>query len=696
MSSTTPFQLPRNIDVALATLRQDDAVYRRAAINMLREAGAVARHAAIPLAEMAQHTLDPDRLEHIAFALYSIREHATPALSELITLLAQEETDSYVRTLYLGSLQAIGSKAAPARETVCVCLGATDPYLRTEAARTLGAIGNLTSAQLSQLAEVASHDDDDQVREAALVALYRVTTPDKSRLSQLDVPPEWASVVAGLAGLCDRGAVLTHASQADALTDPNPCVREAAAMVLAELGISNDFDPPEIPAAPALAQCLADPDPRVRIRAADALEWYRDELLWLTPMTIQPLLAAVNDAADSVKVTAMYVLINAASNPELAVLISLHLPQIRRLLESPSDHVRGAATGLLGALGTGASEALPDLVQLAGTPQDSEGEDDEVSLDPDHNTAFRSLRMIQACYREPQADRAFTILNNKITFAPGISFGNVAYAVAAGLSEVTDLGISPDDLESSGGQLDLDEGMRVSWSVKNQHDKPFELKLKLILDEDELSIVTEICAYGESGRGGELYYRESITVLDADAYRLERRNESPYDMGRPLFFIALNDALGRKRAQNPLDGPNTLPEVLPDLLANVFDDGSRAVVIADISTDESLRRALAALAILGKGSIACLWTESARAPDWLKARGVQQMLPGTLHVLRGKKTPPLLWAVPSDVRRELAESDDVLSGDIFGILSAPALKSWCCEMTTLVSPYFDAHVRPVD
>ena len=135
----------------------------------------------------------------------------------------------------------------------------------------------------------------------------------------------------------------------DALRDPSPGVRDAAAMALREMG------PDAKPAIPALAQMLRDPDGYLRITAAHTL----DKLGADAAASVVPLL---RDCDPRVRALAAETLRAIGPDAKAAV------PMLTESLRDPCPSVRDAAALALQEMGPEAKYAIPALAIMLADP----------------------------------------------------------------------------------------------------------------------------------------------------------------------------------------------------------------------------------------------------------------------------------------------------------------------------------------
>lgn len=192
------------------------------------------------------------------------------AWDTLVGLLDDEDPD--VQTAASDALVRGGPAAVPALVRGLDRLAARG---RTAAAFDLGRIGPDARPALPALRRHMLTDEADDVRGAAARAVGRVVRDDPAAVNELlallDVGDDAGRVAAARAvgGLSDADRRRAVGPLAALLKDPTAAVREEAAEALGNLGDD------AIPAAPALLDALADPDPRVRREVVEALESVR-------------------------------------------------------------------------------------------------------------------------------------------------------------------------------------------------------------------------------------------------------------------------------------------------------------------------------------------------------------------------------------------------------------------------------------
>jgi HEAT repeat protein len=290
------------------------------------------------------------------------------------------------------ALNTLGELAAGVADVVPVLAEAlTDknPEMRTVAARALGQIGPLARGAYPALLHSSKNDEAEAPRQAALDALARLGKPTAA-----DVPglidglkassPTYRAAVAQTLSFIGPDVKPAVPALREALKDADPRVRLYAAQSLwavnrrAEevlevyqglLRNQNDaglrsaaafslgsLEADARPAMPSLKQAVKDPDPDVRLYAAQTL-WALDH------KTIDQVLPVFREALTSSNVrhqtTAVEVL--ARIGPEARSTV----PLLRELLKSDEAELRALAAFALASIGPDAASAVEDLARLA-------------------------------------------------------------------------------------------------------------------------------------------------------------------------------------------------------------------------------------------------------------------------------------------------------------------------------------------
>ncbi len=124
---------------------------------------------------------DPSVRIAAAQALELYGEHASKAVPLLARVINRGDKE-YILAI-LKTIQAIGTDAAPTLPNVAWILSdrSQPPSVRIEAARTLGRFGALAKGQLPILRDVMNNDPDEDVRNAASLAVLAVDRPEEEK-----------------------------------------------------------------------------------------------------------------------------------------------------------------------------------------------------------------------------------------------------------------------------------------------------------------------------------------------------------------------------------------------------------------------------------------------------------------------------------------------------------------------------------
>lgn len=358
----------------VAALRDADAKVRGGAARALERLGPRAQAAAPALVDTLFEAAPPDdpsdrsadessewrrRGEPVPTGYHAaLRAIGVAAVEPLLERL--ELPDRASRLEALRALELVGYDAKPAVARLLALFD--DPGFRFEAASALGGLGPAAREAIPRLI-TGLHDPDAGFRARAAETLGRIGW----EAPMLRYRPETLA----------RGAV---APLAESLEDPDARVRAAAARALEDLGTA------AAPAVPALlgrlgdpsaevrhqvlralrwtrrvpgeriAECLSDPDARVRLAAAEGL---RDEDLG-SGTVVTKLLAALGDTSAEVRAAAAHRLarINARAgivietnslewaevSGKLLVAAPGAAATLRKALDDPEPRVRAAAT----------------------------------------------------------------------------------------------------------------------------------------------------------------------------------------------------------------------------------------------------------------------------------------------------------------------------------------------------------------
>lgn len=212
-SAVEGIEIQESVQTMIANLKHDDYRVRLAAVDTLETYGKQAE-AAIPalvsamtdynkfvrwsaartlgrlhprqpdlvvpgLMRMLDDREDPKVRIAAASALELYGEHAKKAVPTLAHVINRGDKD-YVIAI-LRTIQAIGTDAAPTLPNVAWVLNdrTQPPSVRIEAAQTLGRFGALATEQLPILREVMNNEADEDIRNAASIAVLAVDRPLK-------------------------------------------------------------------------------------------------------------------------------------------------------------------------------------------------------------------------------------------------------------------------------------------------------------------------------------------------------------------------------------------------------------------------------------------------------------------------------------------------------------------------------------
>lgn len=285
---------------------------------------------------------------YAAAALEDIGPAAGDAVPELIQTLDDADAD-----IAASAERALGKlpQAAPA---LAAALGTDDPVLRARAGQVLVSQG---AAAVPELVKNFGKGK----RELALWSA--------GVLGQLGPAAESAVPVLARAAASSDAAVAGQASIAlsavgapaglwlgTALGSGNPSTRAGAAKVLSSL------NPPPAEAAEALLGALEDPDPKVREHAAMALASYPAKSISSLPGNFITALTKAAGAGDAAAGWAVTALTKAGHPPATAK--EKALAELTAALRSRDPEARIAAAAALGALGPEAESAVPELWTL--------------------------------------------------------------------------------------------------------------------------------------------------------------------------------------------------------------------------------------------------------------------------------------------------------------------------------------------
>ena len=296
------------VPLLIQVIRDAKPSVRIRALHSLVELG---RPAAGPLAEMLQD----DELQYWAeLGLTELGPLAEAAIPALINEIQDPHPDS--RREAILALAAMGPTAEPAVGALTKALD--DPHVRGAAAFALGRIGPAARPAAAKL-EALSTQDSPLLKTVSLWALARIYPNDRKRQQE---------AVERLA---------------NALTNPQRLVREAAARALADLKPG-----PEI-AMPAIRRALEHAD---GAQLTDAL----DALASLGAAAVPELIDALQEEPAQARVAYILGRIGPAAAPAV--------PALAKLVHSPNADVQREAIFALAKIGPKAAPAVKSLVQV--------------------------------------------------------------------------------------------------------------------------------------------------------------------------------------------------------------------------------------------------------------------------------------------------------------------------------------------
>ena len=393
----------------IGILQDPDETVRCRAAEAL---GLVGAEAAVPALTGELSDPSPAVQEAAARALGSFKEAAGTAVPALVPLLQHPEES--VRQAAADAIGQIGVLTAEATTSLVDGLTSRDTLVRAQTAEALGTIGEAAEDAAPALVEALS-DGSDRVRAKAAEALGKIgdgaaAAAVPSLVRALRDKDNWVSALAAEA-LGEMGGAAEEAIPAlvKSLKHINPLVRANAAEAIGKTGLVAADALPDLEVAAGdedggvraqavraigevappgadrtLLRGLGDPDPRVRVAAAEGLGKRGDA----SEGAAGALLALLEDANDQVKFQVLRALPKIAG-PTPEVVDGL----CRRLLEDDSPWVRETAAQVLGPLGPAAAAAGGALLRAAQTG--------EVAV---REQAIRALAMIQPA----EAAEAFT------------------------------------------------------------------------------------------------------------------------------------------------------------------------------------------------------------------------------------------------------------------------------------------------
>jgi HEAT repeat protein len=238
-----------------------------------------------------------------------------------------KDSDRNTRLAAANSLGAQGPRAALAAKQLGEMLKEDDPTLRLAAAQALGKIGPTAHEAYPALLRRLG-DRDAGVREAARQALDRVGRPTAEDIPELR----------------------------EALKDPTPAVRVFALDALLSMELSPKT------AAPLYAAVLKDEDRTLRLRAVKALGKVGPKG---REAAFPALLGAMRDVDPEVRKAA------GEAIETLGPPAAGDVPSLRALLgeKGAPAELRARVARSLGALGAGASKAVPELAEAVRAPE---------------------------------------------------------------------------------------------------------------------------------------------------------------------------------------------------------------------------------------------------------------------------------------------------------------------------------------
>jgi HEAT repeat protein len=168
------------IPALVAALRDSNKFVRWSSVRTLGRLNPRQADEVVPgLMRLLDDREDPAVRIAAAKALELYGEHAKKAVPLLARVINRGDKE-YIMAL-LTTIQGIGTDAAPALPNVAWILSdrTQPPSVRIEAAKTLGRFGALAKDQLPALRRVMNTDLDEDVRNAASMAVLAVDRPEK-------------------------------------------------------------------------------------------------------------------------------------------------------------------------------------------------------------------------------------------------------------------------------------------------------------------------------------------------------------------------------------------------------------------------------------------------------------------------------------------------------------------------------------
>jgi HEAT repeat protein len=380
---------------ALEGERSSDTV---AASRLLTQIGPPAIPELIAALADEEHAI---RQVWVARTLERIGTQAASAVPALAKALKSEQ--SHVREAVAEALCAFGPAAEPAVPALVFSLADWHPGVRCTAARCLARIGGAAELGTAGLIQLLA-DRDDKVREAAFEALREIgpgTVPFLIEILQtrdLRRMTEWLKWRVEVSDWCRRPI------DEDFQREPLKALRNATwyfqhamdehvrveAVHEAALRLLADFGPAASAAVPVATQALRDPNPRLRLAAAFALgnigpaaKTALPDLVSSLVDNTQPVREAAPEAlgkidptwASSQEIQPSIVWLvkrlgasKKAGEVAVQALALIGPPCVPALVEglkqSPNRTADELAATALGLIGPGAREAIPALVQL--------------------------------------------------------------------------------------------------------------------------------------------------------------------------------------------------------------------------------------------------------------------------------------------------------------------------------------------
>jgi HEAT repeat protein len=339
---------PEEVPALIDALKGGNATARAEAADDLASLGPQAK-AAVPA--LSQALNDPDALVRVraAKALAKAKPEDPAPVPALIDQLKSK--DATIRRAAAGALGEIGPSAKAAAPVLTESLQHADASVRHAAALALAYLGPEAKRAVPALVE-ALKDQDEDVRFAAAEALGEIGEKNEVVVGAL------------LKGIQDKDPAAQR-SAALALVRLNTQVDAAAGVFIERL---KGYIPSEISilisigpdALPALRQGLRHADGEIRMNVCHVLRyinWAKVGPAALDEM-IKPIAAALKDPDERVRVTAAEALDALGPRAKAAV------PALVEALEDKAGNVRVAAALALGAIGPEARAAIPALTEM--------------------------------------------------------------------------------------------------------------------------------------------------------------------------------------------------------------------------------------------------------------------------------------------------------------------------------------------